>query len=148
MSHCVLASSASKRPRRLPFLSAVLMIAVCGRVLVGQDTDQSAARHREALAVEMKQITECFSALRGEGPDKRPLPLRREPLQRWSDPTQKISEAALWAWGGAAGRTRWSRWSSPPTEPAAKTRRRGGSSSSCSRMNLLRLQGATSSVQR
>ena len=47
----------------------------------------------------MKQIALCFSAFRSEGRVKHPVPLRREPLLRFSDPSREMGEAALWAWG-------------------------------------------------
>ncbi len=54
---------------------------------------------REQQADEMTQIAECLAAYRGEGPVKHALPMRPEPLKRWSDPTTNVSDAALWAWG-------------------------------------------------
>ena len=51
----------------------------------------------------MTQITQCLAAVGGKASGKRRLPLRREPLTRWTDPNRDLSEAALWAWG-ARGR--------------------------------------------
>jgi hypothetical protein len=58
-----------------------------------------AAQLPDLLPDEMTVLTESFSASGGEGADKRPVPLRRAPLLRWSDPTENLSEAAIWAWG-------------------------------------------------
>jgi hypothetical protein len=96
----IFASPASTRPRPLwAFLFAASMIGGGARVLCGQANDRAPDRIRADLAAEMKQITECFSAFRGEGPAKGLLALRREPLMTWSDPTGKISAGAMWAWG-------------------------------------------------
>ena len=68
-----------------------------------QDTHIDEAGVRERPADELTQVTECFSAVRGEGAVKGALPLRREPLARWSEPSQNVGEAGLWAWGERGG---------------------------------------------
>jgi hypothetical protein len=100
MRHPVRPSSASIRDcALLAFVFAALMSALCGRILRGQDKDPAAAPMRADLAAEMKQIGECFSASLGTGAAVATLPLRREPLLRWSDPTMGIGESTLWAFG-------------------------------------------------
>jgi hypothetical protein len=63
----------------------------------GSGTDSAPIRERQVD--EMLQIAECLAAHRSEGPSKRPLAMRPKPLKRWNDPTQNVSDAALWAWG-------------------------------------------------
>ncbi len=85
-----------------PLVALVVVVSMIDgscRVLWGQHTGSQSAPIRETLAIETKQITECLSAVRREGTESRPLPLRREPLQHWSDPTGEIRAAAIWAWG-------------------------------------------------
>jgi hypothetical protein len=78
---------------------AAAVAAGCGRPVWGQGADVDAARKRATLAAEMKQISECLWASLGADRAARPLPVRREPLQRWSDPTMGIGESTLWAFG-------------------------------------------------
>jgi hypothetical protein len=93
--------------RLLAFLFVIAMIAV-SVVLLRPDTWRreihagaagGVSPVRGVPADEMTAITECFSAVRGESADRRPLPLRRDPLERWSDPAEDPPEGALWAWG-------------------------------------------------
>ena len=100
MRHYLFPSPSATRTRSLlTFVFVAAMIAACGRVLRGQGPDPDVAPVRAEVAAQMKQITECLSAFRGDGAGRRPLPLRREPLLRWSDPTRTIRESAIWAWG-------------------------------------------------
>jgi len=109
MRHRFFSSSWSKWARLLPaFVFVAAMIAVSGVLLrrdtwrrdtPRQDTHTDAAPVPAPPTDEMTQTTECFSAVGGKGSDKRLLPLRREPLARWTDPTGDLTEAALWAWG-------------------------------------------------
>jgi hypothetical protein len=118
MSHRFHASARSIWAGRLLGLVFVVAMVALGSVLVRRDTwrretpadparvDSSwrpsgaaSASIREPEPDELTQITECLSAFRGERSSKRPLPLRREPLKRWSDPSNNVSEAAVWAWG-------------------------------------------------
>ena len=90
--------------KHLPaFLFLVAMIAVSGVLLRPEtwrrETHLAAAPIHDVPDDEMTRMTQCLAAVRGEGSEKHPLPLRREPLSRWSDPAQNVSEAALWAWG-------------------------------------------------
>jgi hypothetical protein len=61
--------------------------------------DTAPAPIRERPVDEMTQIVECLAAYRGEGRTAHPLPMRPEPLKRWSDPDNNVSDAAIWAWG-------------------------------------------------
>jgi hypothetical protein len=66
-------------------------------VRLGTGTDDAPVRDHPAD--EMAYIAESLAAYRGEGPAKRRLPMRPQPLKRWSDPTKNVKDAALWAWG-------------------------------------------------
>jgi hypothetical protein len=100
MRYGAFASDCSTWARPVPaFVVAAAMFAGCGSAVRGQGADVDAAHKRETLAAEMKQISECLWASLGAGAAARPLPTRREPLQRWSDPTMGIGESTLWAFG-------------------------------------------------
>ncbi len=83
----------------LAFVFVAALTAIGARVLWRRDAGPDVAPVREPQADELTQITECFSAVHGERSDIRRIPLRRKPLKRWSEPTENVSEAAIWAWG-------------------------------------------------
>ena len=100
MIHFVFASFRKVRRRWfLAFLPSLLTVLVCGRALLGQDAGPSVRAAREVLVAEMKQIAESLTAFEREGPERRPLKLRREPLLTWNDPIKEFSESSLWVWG-------------------------------------------------
>lgn len=103
-------SSGSRWAGRLvAFVFVVAMIAL-SVVLLRPDTwrreihavaaggaGAAAAADRNVAANEVMEITECFAAV--QGARRHPLALRRQPLERWSDPAGEPREGALWAWG-------------------------------------------------
>jgi hypothetical protein len=46
----------------------------------------------------MRQAANSFKACTIEGNTRTPVPLVREPLHRWTEPTGDISDGSLWAW--------------------------------------------------
>jgi hypothetical protein len=100
MRYGVFASDCSKWARpAATFVFAAAVVVGYGRALWGQGPDVDAVQKRETLAAEMKQISECLWVSLGAGAAAQPLPVRREPLQRWNDPTMGIGESTLWAFG-------------------------------------------------
>ena len=89
-------------------------------VRLGTGTDDAPVR--EHPADELAYIAESLAAYQGEGPAKRRLPMRPQPLKRWSDPTKNVKDAALWAWGERGGRPRSSSSSDSLIQAAANLR--------------------------
>jgi hypothetical protein len=53
---------------------------------------------RAKVFEDMRQTANSFKAVSVEGNTRIPVPLVREPLHRWNDPTGDISDGSLWAW--------------------------------------------------
>jgi hypothetical protein len=73
--------------------------AVAATSRPGTGPDTAPAPIRERKVDEMTQVVESMAAYRGTERTARPLPMRPEPLKRWSDPANNVSDAAIWAWG-------------------------------------------------
>jgi hypothetical protein len=92
-------------PSRIGGMRLLTASALSGLVLVSvwwlaAGRAACAADDSNERAGEMKRIAESLTLHAGQGPQRRPLVLRPEPLLRWNDPTRKFSDASLWAWGG------------------------------------------------
>jgi hypothetical protein len=82
-------------------LALLVALAASGPRAGGQSPSGPAAKadgRAERLA-EMKQIAGSFKAAAiDEGGQRTAVPLAREPLYRWTDPTRENSDGALWVW--------------------------------------------------
>ena len=64
-----------------------------------QDPAPDKAASRTARQEEMAALIRDIRLIDPAHPDQGPVPLRPEPLQRWTDPTRELSDGALWAFG-------------------------------------------------
>jgi hypothetical protein len=91
------------RGSRLTFAFMALALTPGGpeRSAIAQDSAAPAAKKEDDRAVrldEMKQIAGSFQAATIEGKTRARAAQVPEPLHRWTDPTRRNSDGALWAW--------------------------------------------------
>ena len=92
------------QPTRRSFLA--LLAALIGPAASAQD--EAEGRDKSALRLETmrrlaKEVKVCVITDGKPGP---PLPLRTEPLLRYSNAARNLVDGTLWRWGDAAGRPR------------------------------------------
>ncbi len=91
----------SQVSRRLPALVALFIaLGAAGPRSSGQAPDRSATKEdgRAERLAEMKQIAGSFQAVAIAGADRTRVPLARDPLYRWTDPTRANNDGSLWIW--------------------------------------------------
>jgi hypothetical protein len=77
--------------------AAAVTLAAVPTLAQGPDAaenDTTAAR-----LVEMSRIVQTIHVYDAGRGARRPIPMRAEPLHRWSDPTRRFKDGSLWAWG-------------------------------------------------
>jgi hypothetical protein len=79
---------------------SILAVAMSHQVASAQAPKSPSARDdtRAKVFEDMRQTANSFKAVSVEGDTRIPVPLVREPLHRWNDPTGDISDGSLWAW--------------------------------------------------
>jgi hypothetical protein len=95
--------------RALASLSTLVALLVPARVLErgvsAQDADAPAAKKDVSAKqiAEMRRFVERFQTVAIAEGRRTPVPLEREPLHRWTDPTRGTNDGALWVWRPAPG---------------------------------------------
>ncbi len=104
---------ASYSPRLLFTLVVTVLIALlaAGEQISAQDSAPAAAKDVRKSAPEssrdntpakrldaMRQIARSFATVTIDQGKRFPVPLSRDPLQRWNDPTRAFSDGTLWVW--------------------------------------------------
>jgi hypothetical protein len=85
------------------FVGTLVALGAAGQRASGQSVDRGVVKDddRAARIAEMKQIAGSFQAVVIANGARTEIPLLREPLHRWSDPTRANNDGALWAWRSA-----------------------------------------------
>jgi hypothetical protein len=84
---------------RATALFVILTVLGSGRAVRAQAAEIAPTSKPAAQPGDMKRVVDTLSLSRAEGPEKRTIKLRDQPLLRFSDPVRNVNDAALWAWG-------------------------------------------------
>jgi len=80
-------------------LALAFALLVPGRSSPAEEPAPRTAVERGARLEEMGKIALALRATRLDGGASTPIPLRPDPLFRWSDATREIRDGGIWAWG-------------------------------------------------
>ena len=80
-------------------LALAIALMVPGPSTTAEEPAPRTETERQARLDEMGKVAKTLRATRLDGGVPTPIPLRTDPLFRWSDATREIRDGGIWAWG-------------------------------------------------